>query len=194
MKKTKAHNILDSLIKNFNDPVEFFKVLRGIQSEGFAFSIDLLVKLYNDHKEGKLTYDETVDKILELDKFPDLVARINEYKREFTVENTKYFIDVMEFTYEKRKALLTLLHSGTEFAKNLKVKDNKVVYDDSENQENFTAITLCEGIRQLNEEDFYEEFWKPRVLSLVNCLIRKFEDPVKRLTVISDIKQQLDIK
>lgn len=194
MKKTKTQNILDSLIKNFNDPVEFFKVLRGIQSEGFTFSIDLLVKLYNDHKEGKLTYDETVDKILELDKFPDLVARTNQYKREFTVENTKYFIDVMEFTYEKRKALLTLLHSGTEFAKNLKVKDNIVVYDDSENQENFTAITLCEGICQLNEEDFYEEFWKPRVLSLINCLVRKFEDPVKRLTVISDIKQQLDIK
>lgn len=194
MKKTKAQNILDSLIKNFNDPVEFFKVLRGIQSEGFTFSIDLLVKLYNDHKEGKLTYDETVDKILELDKFPDLVARTNQYKREFSVENNKYFIDVMEFTYEKRKALLTLLHSGAEFAKNLKVKDNTVVYDDSENQENFTVITLCEGIRQLNEEDFYEEFWKPRVLSLINCLVRKFEDPVKRLTVISDIKQQLDIK
>lgn len=56
MKKTKAQNILDNLIKNFNDPVEFFKVLRGIQSEGFMFSIDLLVKLYNEHKEGKKTF------------------------------------------------------------------------------------------------------------------------------------------
>ena len=181
MKKTKAQNILDNLIKNFNDPVEFFKVLRGIQSEGFAFSVEL-------------SYDETVDKILELDKYPDLVARTRQYKREFTVENTKYFIDVMEFTYKNQKALLTLLHSGTEFAKNLKVKDNIVSYDDSEKQENFTAITLCAGIRQLNEEDLYEEFWKPRVLSLINFLVRKFEDPVKRLTVISDIKKQLDIK